>query len=377
MKKLSVLGAAGASGLALALALAGSATAGHAIASYQSAKLDVSSSSTRLGGKGTVSIHVSVAATDDATASATIYVPKGYSAALSAPSGTQVGTVNAKVAAADLAGAILPVTGTITAVDSSAMVTVSGAQIPITTLATQCTSTPTHAAYLLLNLSASSQAIQVPVFVDPAAGAETGFASYKLQLCLGSPYLPAGTPGRATFGIKLVEATLNLTGVLTNPTAAGPALWSAFLTPWLVGTGAVNTAGTIEIRSAVLLPVTLKLKGSYNKKKGAAVLAGSLAIGGLADISGIAPFLFSGPKPTKLKASGRTSKTTKSGAFAVTKKIRKTTYYAVALATGAGDDTAEVCAGSGTFIPGVPCVSGTIGGFVVASNIVRVAVPKK
>ena len=38
MKKLRWLGAGGAAGLALALALVGSATAGPAIASYQSAK---------------------------------------------------------------------------------------------------------------------------------------------------------------------------------------------------------------------------------------------------------------------------------------------------------------------------------------------------
>src|SRR5438128_8985196 len=137
MKKLRWLGAGGVAGLALALAFAGSATAGHAIASYQSARLDVSGP-TKLGANGTTTIHVVLASTDDPTAKATIYTPRGYSASLSAPSGTQVGTVDAKVIAADLAGATLPVTGTIVVTDSSAVVTVSGAQVPITTLATQC-----------------------------------------------------------------------------------------------------------------------------------------------------------------------------------------------------------------------------------------------
>jgi len=374
MKKLRWLGAGGAAGLALALALVGSATAGPAIASYQSAKLDVSGP-TKLGARGTTTIHVAIASTDDPTARATIYAPKGYSAALSTPSGTQVGTVDAKVVADDLAGATLPVTGTIVVSDASAVLTVSGAQVPITTLATQCTATPAHAAYLLLNLSAGGQSIQVPIFVDAAVGGETAFASYKLQLCLGPPDVPAGTPGRATFGIKLFEATLNLTNVFTNPSAAGPYLWSALLTPVTPATGTANAAATIEIRSAVLLPVKLTLKGRYDKKKKKAVLNGTLTIGGLADISGIAPFLFSGPKPSKLKNAGRAGKTTKSGAFTSTKRITKTTYFAVALGINATEDTAEVCQGSSLAPAG--CVSGTIGSFSVASAVVKVTLPPK
>jgi hypothetical protein len=374
MKKLRWLGAGGAAGLVLALAFVGSATAGHAIASYQSATLDVSGP-TKLGGRGTTTIHVSVAPTDDPTAKATIYVPKGYATALSAPSGTQVGTVDAKVVAADLAGAVLPVTGTITVTDASAVLTVSGAQVPITTLATQCTTTPTHAAFLLLNLSAGGQAIQVPVFVDPAVGGETAFASFKLQLCLGPPDVPAGTPGRETFGIKLIDAKLNLTGVFTNPTAAGPYLWSAFLVPYTPAVGTANAAAAIEIRSAVLLPVNLTLKGKYDKKKKAAVLTGTLTIGGLADISGVAPFLFSGSKPSKLKPAGRAGKTAKSGAFTSTKKILKTTYFAVALGINPTDDTAEVC--QGVSLAPAGCVNGTIGGFAVASNVVKITVPPK
>jgi hypothetical protein len=375
MKKLRWLGAGGAAGLALALAFVGSASAGHAIASYQSATLDVSGSSTKLGGKGTTSIHVAIAATDDATAKASIYAPRGYTYSLSAASGTQVGTVDVKVVAADLSGATLPVTGTIVVADSSAMVTVNGTQVPITTLATQCTTAPSHAAFLLVNLSAGGQAIQIPIFVDPAVGGETAFASLKFQLCLGPVDVPAGTPGRAPFGIKLINATLNLSGVFTNPTTAAPYLWSAFLTPFAAGTGLPNTTATIEIRSAVLLPVKLTLKGKYHKKKKAAVVSGTLTIGGLADISGIAPFLFSGPKPTKLKPSGRAGKTSKTGAFSATKKIKRNTYFAVALATNAAEDTAEVCQGSSLAPAG--CVNGTIGGFVAISNIVKVTVPPK
>jgi hypothetical protein len=373
MKKLRWLGGGAA---VLALAFAGAGLAGHAIASYRSAKLDVAGS-TKLGGRGTTSIHVQLASTDDPTAKATIYVPASYSASLSAATGTQVGTVDAKVVAGDLANAVLPVTGTVTVADASTVLSVAGAPVPITALATQCTTAPAHAAYLLLNLSAGGQAIQVPVFVDPAAGAETAFASYRLQLCLGPPDVAAGTPGRAPFGIKLFEATLNLTGVFTNPTRAGVYRWSAFLTPFTPGTGVPDQAATVEVRSAVLLPAKLTLKGKYDARKRAAALTGTLTIGGLASLSGIAPFLFSGPSATKLKPVGKTGKTNASGIFSSTKRISKTTYFAVGLAAAVGDDTAEVCSGSGTFIPGVPCVSGTIGGFAIVSNIVKVTVPKK
>ena len=76
MKKLRWLGAGGVAGLALALAFAGSATAGHAIASYQSARLDVSGP-TKLGANGTTTIHVVLASTDDPTAKATIFLVQG------------------------------------------------------------------------------------------------------------------------------------------------------------------------------------------------------------------------------------------------------------------------------------------------------------
>jgi hypothetical protein len=187
--------------------------------------------------------------------------------------------------------------------------------------------------------------------------------------------VPPGTPGRATFGIKLIDATLDLTNVFTNPAATGPYLWSAFLTPFSPGAGTANTAATIEIRSAVLLPVKLTLKGKYDRKKKAALLNGTLTIGALSDLSGVSIPLFAGPTAAKLKPSGRVKTTNKAGLFSATKKIAKTTYFAVGGTFRSQDDTGEVCQGASLAPSG--CVNGTIGGFTIVSNIVKVPVPRK
>ena len=76
MKKLRWLGAAW---LVLALALVGSASGSRAIASYQSAELDVSGP-TKLGASGTTTIHVAIASTDDPTAKLTFFAPAGTGA---------------------------------------------------------------------------------------------------------------------------------------------------------------------------------------------------------------------------------------------------------------------------------------------------------
>ena len=44
------------------------------------------------------------------------------------------------------------------------------------------------------------------MYVDPVSGAAAAFASFTIQVCLPPPDVPAGTPGRATFGAKLVDA---------------------------------------------------------------------------------------------------------------------------------------------------------------------------
>ena len=102
-------------------------------------------------------IGYSQAPGDDPVAKLTFYVPSGFAALLAQPEGEQVGTVVATATAADLGNATLPLRGTMVAAAATTTLTVGGQSLPMSALATQCTGTATHAAFWILNLTASYQ----------------------------------------------------------------------------------------------------------------------------------------------------------------------------------------------------------------------------
>ena len=133
--------------------------------------------------------------------------------------------------------------------------------------ATQCTGTATHAGIWLLHVTVSGQTIDVPVYVDATAGAETALGVAKLQLCLSDPYDNAPASQRAVFGAKIINAKLTLnTSVLTAP-ATGSFLWRSVITPWNTTAFAPDLAHTIEVQSPVLLPQTLSLSAKVKTIK--------------------------------------------------------------------------------------------------------------
>lgn len=356
-----------------ALALAGSAST--APAGIASTKLKISTPA-GLGATGPVTFEVSFAPTDDPLAKVTIYTGLGYTANLTQASGSTIGAVTAQVQAADLGNQTLPLAGTVQAADAATTISVAGQTVPLSAAAQVCTGTPTHAAYWLLVLTAAGQTLRVAAFVDPAAGQETLLYSYKIQVCLPAPDLPASDPRRATFGAKLFDAKVTLVGVFTNPSKPSQIVWSAIATPYAPGTGAPNAAGTVEARAGTVVPVALTLKGTYDRKRKAAVLGGVFSV--LArPFAGLAIPIYSGTKPTKVtKSAGRTTKTTSKGIFAAVKKISKTTYFQVGGIFGGADDTSLICGAFPTQAPG-GCVSGTQGEIPVFSKVVKVTVPKK
>ena len=109
--------------------------------------------------------------------------------------------MTAQGTAADLGGALLPLTGTVQVRAASGTYLSGTTQVPIAAAATQCTGTATHTAYWVLILQAAGQTLELPVFVDsPAAppapgGSASAFASTSIQACLPPPDVPAGTPG--------------------------------------------------------------------------------------------------------------------------------------------------------------------------------------
>lgn len=320
---------------ALALAFAGSALASFSPKLWASA------------GTGGVTIKVQVGTADDPTAKVTIYAPVGYQLKDPPPAGTVLGAITAQASAVDLGGAILPLTGQLVAADPAQFtgppnnVCVPGA----------------HAQVWILNLTAAGQTLQVPLYVDPTSGAAAAFASFTINVCLPPPDVPVGTPGRATFGAKLLSAEFTSSAV--TPSTAGGVFHSLW-TPYTPAKGTPNAAGTVEAQAKVGSPASLSLTGRKSGKKKATLTAKlSPAAAGTT-----VTFLARGKKVASAK--------TNAGGIAVAgvRLVKTTTFTATATAPDADLGSA----GCAATVPGspFPCVDATAKGSKTTSKAVRV-----
>jgi hypothetical protein len=333
------------------------AFAGSALAAY-TPHLTVSHTPLTLSGGGTTDITVSFDQADDATAKATIYVPQGYTGTLGAAAGTQLGTIDASILASQISPTQpLPLKGVIQADDPA----------KYTAAATLCTDAATHEAVWLLRLQAAGTELAVPGYVDTVtAPAEAPLGKFKLQFCLPSPYIPQSAGG-ATFGAKLVSATLHLSNVFALPAQNGSYGWTFLATPYTVGGAVPNAAGTMQAQAFVQLPAQLTLKAKVKKKT--ATFSGALRLN-LAGLAGVKVSLLSGSSRTKLKAAGSTT-TRSGGAYSFRKTVRKTTYFQAKVTVPTRSAT---CTGG---VPNIPCASASANGFTAQSAIVKVTPKKK
>src|SRR6478752_2718754 len=227
------------------------ALASSAFAAYTSPKLVVASLTPQAAGSGgPVRVGVTVANTDDPTAKVQIYIPAGYQIGTPA-AGTKLGDVTATAAAADLGGAILPLTGELQAVAANP------------TGAAQCQVAASQ--YWNLHLTAAGQTLDIPLYVVAANANETA-AGYqaKLVVCLPPPDVPAGTPGRAQFGAKLLSASFSVSAI-TQPTATGDYRWTSLWTPYVPTAGRPNPAGSVEVQALRHIPTQVKLTVTKRK----------------------------------------------------------------------------------------------------------------
>jgi hypothetical protein len=233
----------------LAGAIAALATAGTAFASY-APRLVVSSAGPAAG--GATRIGVVVPTSDTPTARLSIYVPNGYT--LATPGPGKLGDVTATIAAADLGDVVLPVTGEL---DAIAPTDATNA------VAALCGVAPSQTWQM--HLSASGQTLDIPLFVVAPAPAEAaaGYAA-KLVACLPPPDVPAGTPGRAIFGARLLSATIT-SSAIAEPVRAGDYRWTSVWTPYNPGAGTPNLAGSVEAQSLRHLPVVFRLATARRK----------------------------------------------------------------------------------------------------------------
>jgi hypothetical protein len=363
LTRLAIIG--GASVLALAIAA-------PAFAAF-TPRLDVSVPN-GLGASGRVKVHFAVGPTDDTTARLVAYSPVRF-AVSGGSAGLIIGTVEARVRAGDLGGAIVPVPGEIDVRPSMGTAIVGGVPVPLTQLALQCTGTTTHTAYWVFRLSAAGSALELAAFFDMTTGAEQALGTSKITFCLPPDDVPAGTPGRSPLGIKLVDAVLTFNqGIFTNPSTPGVYMWASIWTPYNPVVGTANAAGTVTAISVNPLPVTLTLSGKFDKRRKSAVLAGKVGLAGQFT-SGVKLPLFAGAKATGLKRSGSTNATKASGAFTTIKRMVRTTYYQVRMAIPAVL-TPELCAAIPPGLPLPRCVTSTVGAFAIVSKAVKVTYRK-
>jgi hypothetical protein len=330
------------------------AFAGSALAAY-TPHLSITHTPLTLAGGGSTDLTIGFDQADDATAAVTIYVPQGYTGTLGVSPGTQLGTIDASIIAFAISPTQpLPLKGVIQADD------------PAKYVANPC-APGMHEAVWLLRLQAAGTELAVPGYVDTVtAPTEAPLGKFKLQFCLPSPYIPMSAGG-ATLGAKLVSATLHLSNVFALPSQNGSYGWTALTTPYTVGTGTPNIAGTVQARAFVQLPAQVSLKAKVKKKR--ATLSGALRLN-LAGLAGVKVSLLSGTSRTKLKAAG--SATTRGGgAYSFRKTVRKTTYFRVKVTV---PTRTASCTGG---VPGIPCASASANGFTTQSAIVKVTPKKK
>lgn len=316
-----------------------------ALAAYTSPKLQVTSTSTATTVKATLDPN------DDPTASVRIFAPAGTALTTNQAPGTVLGPVKAVVKALDLGGADLPL-------DGQLIVAPPGA-VPAATV-TQCTGGAQLLATWLMNLTAAGQQLQVPVFLVATSGAQAALGPAYMQICLPPPDVPAGTPGRATFGAKVYSAELTIGGVFGRvPLGA----WIAFWTPYNPGVGTVNAAATVAAPAAIA-PGAVSIAA---KKAGAgALVTGRVSQAGQGR-GGAVVTIWGAKGKAKLKAMGK-AKLAANGNYTFRAKTGDVFQARVVAAPGAA---APLCTQLAAALAPIPCVNPTVNGFTAQSKVVK------
>jgi hypothetical protein len=199
---------------------------------------------------GMTVLEVKGAPQDAAWAQVTTFVPSGYTINLGQPNGTRIGTASAQVQLLD-SGSTAAATGVVLLADTD--------DATLRQTATQCTGAPAHAAVWLVRLTASTQTLDIHVYIDPTTGTDVRFGSAKLVFCLPQPYTKA-LPDYASLGAKIDDLKTTLSaGVFTTPLFAASNVWRTVVTPWAAGGAARDVAATVETQGLVGVPSSLSL----------------------------------------------------------------------------------------------------------------------
>lgn len=247
--------------------------ASSAMAAYGSPRLTVNGSA-RTGGGGGTTITLSQTRTDDATFRVVIFVPQGYVSSTVHPAGAPIGTVTALAQAGATSGAILPLTGRITAADPAPYKTNAQARACVAGSAAGAATAKIDGVWIL-RLTGSGQTLEVPLYLTTVtSGQEANFASAKLTICLTSPDVPE-SQGGSPRGTKLFSTSLRLNGgVFSNPVSRGEFRWTSLWTAYRPGTANPNPTSSVETQSLVRLPGQVRARA--RKVGGRYVVSGSV-----------------------------------------------------------------------------------------------------
>jgi hypothetical protein len=303
--------------------------------------------------------------TDVPTAAVTVYVPNDWAVNTNATPGVEVevGKATAKVVAADLGNSSLVLSGTVTIVPPTTVL--ADQTVPLGTAKTSCIGAATANAFWVLNLSGGGQTLQIPIYVHAVvpegftgAEPEAAFAVVSLHLCLPPPDVPAGTPGRAKLGARLVEAKLDLSGALGPALPDSQYLVRAIGTPYTAGSGQPNTAGAVEFQALDRSDPAVTLKAGASRG-GSVTLAGRVTAGGKGVAGADVQILAGKTVVAKAKTANGT------GTFRAVVQLPRAAALTAHATVAAAD---RPCAPSPIRLP---CAGATVAGFSVTSPAVR------
>lgn len=280
-----------------------------------------------------------------------IYVPAGFQLYPTRPVGSNVGT--ATLYAADYSGG----STARTAAEGEIRSTILTAQVE---QAAQECSPGKHLAQWLVSLSILGQPVEVPIYLADVEAGDQAAKALRLDVC------PAPFAGDGTLPISQLQLALP---DLEPPTAHGSYLWRSVVTPLAPDRRTLLAGNAYELRSLVLVPHRLTLKGRYASAHTALLQGGLSALG--SPRAGVRIYLVKLLRTVTLGGS-----TTNDGYVASTRTKQDGTFkFRVTLRRSAGfiaiaEDTSKACAGRSDAPHG--CLSTTTAG--VASDPVTVSV---
>jgi hypothetical protein len=315
-----------------------------ALAAYTTPKLEI-----RQAGMA-ATVTATISPDDDPTAVVRIFVPTGTQLTTNQAPGAQLGPVRAVVKALDLGGADLPLEGQ--------LVVASPGQVPASTQAA-CIGSTTPLATWVMVLGAAGQTLTVPVYLVASPPTQAVLGPAYIQICLPPPDLPAGTPGRATFGAKVYTAQLTVTGVFSQ--AAG--VWLSLWVPYNPGAGTANASGAVVAPASFApgaIAITAKRAGKGAIVSGRVTQGGQPRAGALVTIRG-------GAKANRLRRLGSV-RVRPNGTYSF--RARSGTFFRASAVATAGAAPA-LCNALGPAIAPIQCVNPTTNGFTVQSRTAR------